>query len=150
VCVWLPACRCGVRLARYLKHSGSSSAGASKLVASLEPGSRRPGSCSRAIYVIDATRNIVTRIVYKSRSSARAAPARMLLNILRRVPAAGPRAARACNRKRCLLRVRDTLATKWIRRCERATTSSCTAGQLDRSVGFVDFQRKKKKIKLQR
>ena len=48
VCVWLPACRCGVRLARYLKHPGPGSAGASKLVASLEPGSRRPGSCSRA------------------------------------------------------------------------------------------------------
>jgi hypothetical protein len=48
VCVWLPACRCGVRLARYLKYLGPGSAGASKLVASLEPGSHRPGSCSQA------------------------------------------------------------------------------------------------------
>jgi hypothetical protein len=47
-CVWLPAYRCGVRLARYLKHPRPGSAGASKLFASLEPGSRRPGSCSRA------------------------------------------------------------------------------------------------------
>jgi hypothetical protein len=48
VYVWLPACRCGARLTRYLKHPGPGSAGASKLVASLESGSRRPGSCSRA------------------------------------------------------------------------------------------------------
>jgi hypothetical protein len=48
VCVWLPACRCGARLARYLKHPDPGSTGASKLVVSLEPGSRRPGSCSRA------------------------------------------------------------------------------------------------------
>jgi hypothetical protein len=48
VCVWLPACRCGVRLTRYLKHSGPGSTGASKLVVSLESGSRRPGSYSLA------------------------------------------------------------------------------------------------------
>jgi hypothetical protein len=49
VCIWLPACRCGVRLARYLKHHMPGSAGVGKLVASLKPSSRRPGSCSRTI-----------------------------------------------------------------------------------------------------
>jgi hypothetical protein len=48
VCVWLPACRCEARLARYSKHPEPGSAGASKLVASLEPGSRRPGSSNQA------------------------------------------------------------------------------------------------------
>jgi hypothetical protein len=50
VCVWLRACRCGVRLARYLKHPDPGSTDASKLVASLEPGSRQHGSCSRATW----------------------------------------------------------------------------------------------------
>jgi hypothetical protein len=49
VCIWLPACRCEVRLARYLKYPKSGSIDASKLVASLELGSRRLGSYSRAI-----------------------------------------------------------------------------------------------------
>jgi hypothetical protein len=44
VCV--PACRCGVRLARYVKHPGPGSADTSKLVASLESDSRWLGSCS--------------------------------------------------------------------------------------------------------
>jgi hypothetical protein len=48
VCVWLPTCRYGVRLVRYLKHLGSDSAGTSKLIVSLEPGSCRPGSYTRA------------------------------------------------------------------------------------------------------
>jgi hypothetical protein len=61
VCVWLPACRCGVRLARYLKHPRPGSVDASKLVVSLEPGSHRPGSCSRATEGNQPNRRIVCR-----------------------------------------------------------------------------------------
>jgi hypothetical protein len=42
--VCLVACKCGARLARYLKHPESGSKDASKLVVSLEPGSYRHDS----------------------------------------------------------------------------------------------------------
>jgi hypothetical protein len=48
VCVWLTTCIYGFKLVRYLKHPGPGSACASKLVESLEPGSRQPSSCSQA------------------------------------------------------------------------------------------------------
>jgi hypothetical protein len=48
VCVWLSACRCRARLARYSKHPRLGSPGASKLVASLESCFYQPGSCSQA------------------------------------------------------------------------------------------------------
>jgi hypothetical protein len=47
LCVWLPACRFGSRLARSLKHPGPGSPDTSRLVASPESGSSDPGSHSQ-------------------------------------------------------------------------------------------------------
>jgi hypothetical protein len=61
-CVWLPARRCGARLARYSKHPRPGSASASKLIASLELGSRRPGSCSQATKRSQSNRPVIRAV----------------------------------------------------------------------------------------